>query len=64
MEFSDGMKFNTDGEYRLTHRSDGWYVVGGGMLLPVNDPEHGRKVMSEMTEIRKLKTQNGTEVEK
>ena len=64
MEFSDGMKFNTGGEYRLTHRSDGWYVVGGGMLLPVNNLEEGHKVMSEMSELSKLKAQNGAEVEK
>ena len=57
MEFSDGMRFNTGGEYRLAHRSDGWYVVGGGMLLAVNDPEEGHKVMAEMTELKKLKDQ-------
>ena len=55
MKFSDGMEFNTAGQYRLTHRSDGWYVVGEGLLMPVNGPEEGRKVMAEMTELAKLK---------
>ena len=64
MRFSDGMKFNTDGEYRLAHRSDGWYVVGEGMLLAVNDPVEGHKVMAEMTELKKLKDQNRAKFEK
>ncbi len=55
MKFSDGMEFDTSGQYRLTHRSDGWYVVGNGLLLPVNTPEDGQKVIVEMTEIDKLK---------
>lgn len=48
LTFSDGMKFNTDGPMRLTRRSDGWYVVGGGMLIPVADPKEGREIISEM----------------
>ncbi len=59
MKFSDGMKFDTSGQYRLTHRSDGWYVVGKGLLLPVNTPEDGQKVIVEMTEIDKLRNNHG-----
>ncbi len=55
LKFSDGVEFDLAGQYRLTHRSDGWYVVGAGLLMPVNDPEEGRKVMAEMTELDKLK---------
>ena len=55
MKFSDGMEFDTSGQYRLPHRSDGWYVVGNGLLLPVNTPEDGQKGIVEMTEIDKLK---------
>ena len=55
IEFSDGVSFNTDGQYRLTRRSDGWYVVGHGLLLPVNDQSEGYKVIEEMTELQKLK---------
>ena len=58
MRFSDGMEFNTDGEYRLTFRSDGWYVVGGGMLLPVRDAEEGQKVINEMSSLKRLKEQD------
>lgn len=57
MKFSDGMKFDTSGQYRLTHRSDGWYVVGKGLLLPVNNAEDGQKVIVEMIELDKLKEQ-------
>lgn len=57
VKFSDGMEFDMSGQYRLTHRSDGWYVVGRGLLMPVNDPEEGRKVMAEMSELDKLKRQ-------
>jgi hypothetical protein len=37
LRFSDGMEFDTSGELRKEHRSDGWYVVGNGMLIPVRD---------------------------
>ena len=64
MEFSDGMKFNTSGEYRLAHRSDGWYVVGRNMLLPVASASEGTAFISEMRELDKLKEKRRTEVEK
>ena len=37
LEFSDGMKFNLNGDYRIESRSDGLYVVGKGLLIPAND---------------------------
>lgn len=42
LTFSDGMTFNTSGPLRLVKRSDGWYVVGEGTLIPVASPEEGR----------------------
>jgi len=48
MRFSDGMKFDTSGPLRLTKRSDGWYVIGEGMLMPVDSPEEGREIIKEM----------------
>lgn len=41
LAFSDGMSFNLSGPMRVTLRSDGWYVVGGNMLIPVRDKEEG-----------------------
>ena len=35
MKFSDGMEFNLEGDLRIERRSDGLYVVGRGMLIPV-----------------------------
>ena len=48
MRFNDGMKFDTSGPLRLTRRSDGWYVIGEGMLMPVDSPEEGREIIKEM----------------
>ncbi len=48
MQFTDGMKFDTRGPLRLTERSDGWYVVGQGMLIPVSGPEEGRRFITEL----------------
>ena len=41
IKFNDGMEFDTSGELRLSCRSDGWYVVGGGMLIPVDSAREG-----------------------
>jgi len=48
MRFSDGMTFDTSGPLRLTRRRDGWYVVGEGMLLPVDSPAEGREIIADM----------------
>lgn len=35
--FSGGTKIDTDGEYRVIHKRDGWYIVGHGCCFLVND---------------------------
>ena len=52
LRFSDGEKFDTSVELQLTHRSDGWYVIGDGYLIPVSDIDEGRKKLREMKEAR------------
>ncbi len=42
------MEFDTSGEPRKELRSDGWYVLGGGMLIPVRDEEEAEKVLKKM----------------
>lgn len=42
LEFSDGEKFDTSGDYRVVSRRDGHYVVGRGMLVPVSSFEEGQ----------------------
>jgi len=49
LRFSDGMEFDTSGELRVECRSDGWYVVGQGMLIPVKDRKEGEETIREMT---------------
>ena len=41
LRFSDGMEFDTNGEMRVEKRSDGYYVVGGGMMFAVDTREEG-----------------------
>jgi len=49
MRFSDGMTFNTETKkLRTVEKSDGWYVVGRGMLIPVSTREEGRELIKEM----------------
>ena len=39
LRFSDGEEFDTSGPIRKEKRSDGWYVLGGGVLIPVKNRE-------------------------
>jgi len=48
IKFSDGMEFDTAGDLRIERRSDGLYVVGEGMLIPVNDRAEGLEIIKEM----------------
>ncbi len=49
MMFSDGMKFDTSGKYRTVKRSDGLYVVGNGLLCPVDDWTEARNLIKSLT---------------
>ena len=48
LKFSDGMTFNLEGNLRIVEKSDGLYVVGKGMLIPVNDRKEAAKIIKEM----------------
>ncbi len=50
LRFSDGMTFYTSGPLRITKRKDGLYVVGEGMLIPINTYEEGYKIIEEMND--------------
>jgi len=45
LRFSDGMEFNTSGPMHIERRSDGLYVVGGGMMVAVNTVQEGNKII-------------------
>ena len=49
MRFSDGMSFDTSGPLRITWKSDGWYVVGQHMLIPVRDAAEGRQLIEQFS---------------
>jgi hypothetical protein len=57
IRFSDGMSFDTSGPLRTTHRSDGWYVVGRGMLMAVDSREEGEEFIE--TETKRMRRNEG-----
>lgn len=48
LHFNDGISIDTSGEPRLLELTDGFYVVGQGMLIPVADAKEGDKVIQEL----------------
>ena len=50
LNFSDGMSFDTSGDFRITRRKDGYYVVGNGWLIPVEDRQEGLETIREMSQ--------------
>ena len=53
LKFDDGMQFNTEGELRIERRSDGLYVVGDGMLIPVENVQEARELIADLKAIKK-----------
>ena len=50
LKFNDGVSFDTSGELRVERRHDGYYVVGNGMMCPVDSYEDGRRWIKQMDE--------------
>ena len=48
LRFSDGVNIDTSGELRTLRLSDGLYVIGLRMLIPVQDHEEAQKIIREM----------------
>lgn len=48
LRFSDGELFNTSGPLRKEKRHDGWYVIGKGLLVPVNDPREADRLIDAL----------------
>ena len=51
LKFSDGVKFDTSGNYRIETRHDGVYVVGNGCLIPVNNHKEGEDLIKKINKI-------------
>ena len=49
IKFNDGVQFDTSGSYRVVWRKDGYYVVGKGLLAPVNDYQDGCELIRSLT---------------
>jgi hypothetical protein len=49
LRFSDGEEFDTGGELRIEARRDGLYVLGGGLMIPVDSREEGQQLIRELT---------------
>lgn len=47
LTFSDGVTFDLSGDMRIVRRSDGLYVVGKSMLIPINSYEEGEDIIRE-----------------
>ena len=49
LKFSDGEEFDTSGPIRKEERSDGWYVIGQGKLIPVKDEMEADDIICRLT---------------
>jgi hypothetical protein len=49
LNFNDGVSIDTSGKLRPLHLTDGWYVVGNGMLVPVKDLVEAKALIAKMT---------------
>jgi len=49
LNFSDGISINTEGKLRPLHLGDGWYVVGEGCLIPVEDMTEAQEVIKKLS---------------
>ncbi len=50
LTFTDGVTFDTGGQYRIEKRHDGYYFVGGGMLCPIDSYEEGVEMIRRLEE--------------
>ena len=57
LRFTDGMSFDMSGPLRLTLRSDGMYVIGQGLLVPVRDEQEGRQLIENITKTEGLRNE-------
>ena len=57
LRFSDGMHFDTSGPLRVIRRSDGYYVIGNGLLIPCDSRGEGNEIIAE---IKRTNEKGGT----
>ena len=54
IKFKDGLEFKTEGDYRITRKSDGYYVVGNGTLVPAADVKEGKDLIADLKKIIRM----------
>ena len=52
LKFSDGMEFDLSGSLRVELRSDGWYVLGQGIMMAVDTFEEGQEYILHNKNLR------------
>ena len=50
LRFNDGVEIDTSGALRILRLSDGYYVVGHGFLIPVNDKAQALVLINKLKE--------------
>ena len=58
IRFSDGINVDMSGPLRSLRLSDGLYVVGNGMMIPVEDRQEAQDIITEGKEISHSKLFN------
>jgi len=56
LHFTDGLSFDVQGPLRIERRSDGYYVLGQGLMVPVDDPDDGAELIEELRHKRGKKS--------
>ncbi len=59
LKFSDGVEVVVSGPYRVTHKADGYYVVGHGDLIPVGSRQEGQELCNELRRQREKEVADG-----
>ena len=54
LKFSDGEIFDLSGDLRVELRSDGYYVLGQGMMMAVDTLEQGQKIIADKNSGKKI----------
>jgi hypothetical protein len=58
LKFSDGETFDLSGDLRVELRSDGYYVLGQGMMMAVDTFEEGQEYILRNKNLRaKIKSE-------
>jgi hypothetical protein len=45
---SDELEIDANGQYQVIRRRDGWYIVGHGYCIPVNDGIDGLDLIAQL----------------